>query len=183
LDGDVTIDLFVNSRVAAKDGTVTAATLDDVLSVVVFELFNMENDSRFKELEDAVRKGKLLRDDYCFAVACAEFRARVKTRNWYATVFRPWADRNGVVTRPQSWPCECAETVADEAVERWSREGYPYWVYGLKYDVLKGTAGSGELQRMLEETKEELRQGRDKARRLRQELERSRGGRNGAAQE
>ncbi|MDB2685642.1 hypothetical protein N9Y42_00325 [Mariniblastus sp.] len=95
---------LIRVRIRFEDGgAIRDAKFEELWSSCVFELFNIQNAEGFMEIYHRALKGKVSRDEWVRENVMLEHGALLKLKEFYDTVWKPWADANGFDADPENW--------------------------------------------------------------------------------
>lgn len=109
---------------------------------VAFELLNLSQVSRIRELEEQVIDGKSTRADYVQKMFFFEHESIQLTHAFYVRYFLPWADEAGFRSNPSVWYVEQRGwwDHADNFIDEFPfRSTYPWKVFGDRYDAIRAS--------------------------------------------
>ena len=111
-------------------------TFQELWFGTVFELLNITNADRFRQIEGEAAAGKFSKQEFSAKIIDSESPAAEKTRAFYIRVFLPWATEHHVSTRPRLWHLASGSGGRIQLLSL-SPKSDPHWrVYGLLYDAI-----------------------------------------------
>jgi len=131
-----------SARIRLRHGSAEAATskeeeFEKYLSLLVFELHNLQSHRRYHELATLARSGDISKMGFIREVMRLEFEALRRVRAWCLDMYVPFASKKGMRVRPNLWNMEL-ELEFDEFIARFSNEDdYPWSYFGDYYDEVK----------------------------------------------
>ncbi len=93
-------------------------------SSFVFEVLNLETSAEYVQLDKDARLGKVSKSEWMRRTTFLEFKADMKTRAFYTSTWKPWADQVGHLALPMLW-CVTGTTNYCEWIE--TRKGSDWW--------------------------------------------------------
>lgn len=107
-----------------------------------FECNSIHMIEKWDELYQLASNRAINRKDFTLAAARLEFEAMTRTRNFYYTVWLPWAKKVGFESDRRFWRIDSLESF-DKWIAAYSGNAYPEIPYGDYYDVLSGKKPPG----------------------------------------
>jgi tetratricopeptide (TPR) repeat protein len=118
---------------------------DDLWSSAVFELHDIDGTAGFAALNLAARNGEITKSECCRRLESLEVGAGNRTRQFYVTVYLPWAERAKLpATSPRNWQCdEWDDPSGDRSpTSHWSRHRC-YYAAGYDLRLAESLVGQG----------------------------------------
>lgn len=134
-------------------------TESKAVAAVVFELFNLRRTAYYEWLTSEARAGRLTRNDYATLVAVGEHAAEMDTKAFFLGVAEPWLIRNGIARDVRDWCLDVPMVFELFCLEKCSSEGYPWAVYGIQYDLIRGRPAVQILEELLKQGKKGILKG------------------------
>jgi len=105
---------------------------------LVYELHNIGDVAAKEELREAAIARSITKEEYVWRMLESEFRAKQRTRAFYATVYLPWCEAHGSFSIPEHWGIQMAPSFGGYQAIRRDRTRYPWVPYADYYDELTG---------------------------------------------
>jgi len=139
---------YLSSHTYTKDGTPilmlakqmpdgSSIPPEEVLALIVFELFNSGHRDEFINLDNEAHQKKVSRSDYIRGMARIEHKTTLELKDFYAEHWVHYAIKNHLPYDGNNW-----QMGASADFDQWlyfyalMHEGYPDDIYGLYYDAL-----------------------------------------------
>jgi len=110
--------------------------LDELLSLLIFESFNVSSSSKWLALEKRANLKTIGRQEYVEQCAKLEFLSGQNTWCFFTKVWLPLSSAKGFPVQEDAWIRMNFASSFPEWKSTWSPDGYPYNVYGNYYDRL-----------------------------------------------
>jgi hypothetical protein len=122
-----------------SDGAAQPLNFDQGWQCIVYELYNIAHSRTMNKLLSAARTGSISRDEFIWEGPKCEYDALNKMVAFHRDVWKPWAEKVGVLTDPGVWEIENRAQSYEEwlrrLAERTDRNGFPWKYYGEIYDA------------------------------------------------
>lgn len=139
-----------------RNGTRGSMTDSKAIACVVFEIFNLRYNEYYECLKREARAGSLCRNDYATLVAIGEHSAEMNTKNFFLRFGELWFTRNEVAYDVRDWFFDVPTVFEVFCLEKCSKSGYPWYVYGIQYDLIRGRSQNEVFRDLLKEDKMEF---------------------------
>ena len=109
-------------------------SFEELWAGAIYELHNINYAKHYIDFHRKAKEGKVTRREFVAGIVKYEVLAAQETRAFYAELYLPFVQKNGLSTDPSLWFAEWWEQ-PDEALHGFTDESqYPWNPYGREYD-------------------------------------------------
>jgi len=117
-------------------------TSEEVLSNLVYELNNARNGREGGRLAAGALLGTISRDDYIIGRAHIEYKAALRTKDFYYNIWLPYSSGHAISPHPIFWNLDIPDSF-EQHLARYPRTfWYPWGFFGNQYDAKSALGGN-----------------------------------------